>query len=174
MAGPTFTIIIPTCGRPTLADTVASVTPQLGDGDELHLIRRDNAPWGHATRNHAMPHAAGSHLLFIDDDDRYLPDALTLIRIKLTPTTRHRVHLFSMRYDNGHLVQPRWPLEVGYVSTQMMCVPNSPDLLGVWGDRYEGDYDFIATTMLLRGDEPVLHADVIAQIGRPSHARAAA
>ena len=47
----------------------------------------------------------------------------------------------------------------------MLCVPNTPGQLGQWGDRYEGDYDFIHSTMALRGDTPVLHPDVIALIG---------
>lgn len=170
---PALSIIVPTSGRPTLTATLASVTPQLEHGDELMVICRTDAPWGHASRNTAMRRATGSHLLFIDDDDRYVDDALALVRgwVEQEPD---RVHLYAMRYDYGRVVYPVWPLTCGYVSTQMLCVPNVPHLLGRWGDRYEGDYDFAATTMALRSDEPVVHMDVAVLVGLPAHARAAA
>jgi hypothetical protein len=75
---------------------------------------------------------------------------------------------------SGRTILPRWPLQVGYVSTQMMVVPNVPSLLGRWSERYEGDYDFAASTLELRGDSPVLHDDVIALLGAPAHERTVA
>lgn len=155
--------MIATAGRPSLTDTLAALTPQLASGDEI-LVERLDCPWGHQARNNALPRCAGSHLMFIDDDDKHLKDALDHVRAQVRNRPR-RVHLFSMAYTDGRVVNPRWPLQVGYVSTQMLCVPNSPGKLGQWGDRYEGDYDFADTTMQLRGDEPVLHSDVIALIG---------
>lgn len=76
----------------------------------------------------------------------------------------NRVHLFAMRYPDGRILLPRWPLQVGHVSTAMIVVPSNPALLGAWSDRYEGDFDFIASTLERRGDEPMLHADVIAEV----------
>ena len=169
----TLSIVIPTNGRPSLTHTLNSVATQLADGDEILVIRNDHAPWGHKTRNHATRRARGSHLLFIDDDDRYLQGALDLIRGWITDTP-DRVHLYAMAYTDGRVVTPAWPLQIGYVSTQMMCVPRVKGKLGRWGDRYEGDYDFIATTMQLRGDQPVLHTDVVALIGPPHTYQAAA
>lgn len=169
---PTLTIVIATKGRDSLADTIRSATP-LRPGDEILVLRRDCA-WGHAARNEALQRCNGTHLLFIDDDDTYAPGALDEIRdaVREAPD---RVHLFAMRYTDGDVLEPAWPLQIGRVSTQMMCVPNRPELLGRFGDRYEGDYDFVAGTIELRDDEPVLHTDtVIAHIGPPAHARAVA
>jgi hypothetical protein len=109
--------------------------------------------------------------MFIDDDDTHTDHALNIVR---TSTERQPglVHLFAMRYQqNRRTLYPDWPLQVGKVGTPMMAVPNIPGQLGQWSDRYEGDYDFIAETMRLRGDTPVLHDDVIALIGDPHHAR---
>jgi hypothetical protein len=120
-------------------------------------------PWGHEARNLAMPRCAGTHLLWIDDDDKYVKGALTTVRQSVR-RSRNRVHLFAMAYPNGVVVKPRWPLIMGSVGTPMICVPNEPGKLGRWGDEYEGDYSFVTETMRLRGDKPVLHADVIATI----------
>ena len=60
-------------------------------------------------------------------------------------------------------------LQVGYVGTPMLCIPNKPGNVGTWSSRYEGDYDFAASTMELRGDEPVLHDDVIATVAPPGN-----
>jgi hypothetical protein len=161
----TFSIVIATSGRPALTDTVAALTPQLQSGDEI-LIQRLDCPWGGQARNNALPRCAGTHILFIDDDDKHLKGALEFVREKVEQTPK-RVHLFSMVYDDGTVVHPTWPLKIGSVGTPMICAPNVPDKLGEWSDRYEGDYDFATTTMQLRGDAPVLHGDIIATVARP-------
>lgn len=146
--------------------TAAVTAAQLEHGDELLIVRRDCA-WGHEARNLAMPRCAGDYLMFIDDDDVHTADALELARRAVTEQPG-RLHLFAMRYEDGRVLAPEWPLMIGAVSTQMMVVPNHPNQLGRWGDRYEGDFDFAASTMELRGDTAVLHPDeIIAQVGIP-------
>jgi hypothetical protein len=167
----TLSIVIPTCGRRSVVETVGALVPQLSHGDELVIVRDSSGDYGHTARNRAMPRCAGSHLMFIDDDDRHLGGALELVRreLELDPD---RVHLFAMRYHDGRELAPGpLPLQVGYVSTQMLVVPNQAGRLGTWGNRYEGDYDFASSTLELRGDEPVLHPVAIALVGRPAHER---
>ena len=158
--------MIATSGRPTLTHTLAALTPQLQHGDEVLIVRDSTGDHGNTPRNQAIPRCAGTHLMFIDDDDQHAADALTLVRTKVRARPK-RVHLFSMVYDDGRVVHPRWPLQIGYVGTPMMVVPNEVGLLGSWSDRYEGDYDFISSTMELRGDAPVLHAEPIAAVRAP-------
>jgi hypothetical protein len=110
-----------------------------------------------------MPRCAGTHLLFIDDDDKYMKGALELVRDRVAALPR-KVHCFAMAYPNGVVVRPTWPLRSGSIGTPMFCVPRVKTRLGKWSDRYEGDLDFISSTMALRGDLPVLHDDVIALI----------
>jgi hypothetical protein len=155
--------VIATQGRPTLSSTLNALTPQLQDGDEVLILRDETGDHGNSPRNQAIPRCAGTHLMFIDDDDHHLDDALELVRARVRSRPK-RVHLFSMAYDDGRIVKPRWPLQVGYVGTPMIVVPNEPAKLGQWSTRYEGDYDFIQSTMQLRGDEPILHAEPIAAV----------
>jgi hypothetical protein len=169
-APPSLSIIIATRGRPHLAITAATTASQLDHGDEL-LIQRLDCAWGAEARRHAIPRAAGTHLMFIDDDDVHTTDALDIVRSALDKDPDH-AHFFAMRYlDDGRTLTPTWPLRCGYIATPMFVVPNDPATLGVWTDRYEGDYDFIHSTMVRRDDEPRLHEDVIALIGTPNHAR---
>lgn len=155
--------MIATNGRPTLTDTLAALTLQLEPGDEVLIVRDSTGDHGNTPRNAAIPRCAGTHLVFIDDDDRHLKGALDHVREHVAEQP-DRVHLFAMAYTDGRVVHPRWPLEIGYVGTPMICVPNTPGKLGEWSTRYEGDYDFAKTTLELRGDEPVLHNDVIATV----------
>jgi hypothetical protein len=111
-----------------------------------------------------MPRSAGTHLLWLDDDDRYTKDALGVVRERVGALPE-KVHLFAMALAGGGTIAPAWPLRIGAVGTPMICVPNVPGLLGQWSDEYQGDYDFACSTMELRADRPVLHTDVVALIG---------
>ena len=104
-----LSIIIPTLGRPTLSATLDSVVGQLRGGDEVWIVSDGPRPdalkmaqryaaklggalirfaegpatpggMGGPQRNRGMQLATGSHLLFMDDDDVYLPGALDAIR----------------------------------------------------------------------------------------------
>ncbi len=159
---PTFSIIVATCGRPTLTRTLESLAPQLEHGDEILVIRNDDAPWGHATRDEAMGRAKGSHLWFMDDDDMAADFALTEIRLTVAEQP-DAVHVFRMKH--GDLILWKDPVvRVGNVGTPMMVVPNQPGKLGGWGVVYEADGHFIIDTLLLRGDAPVFHEQIVALI----------
>lgn len=150
----TLSIIIASNGRPTLAATLASVSTQVQPGDEILVDVNKDSPWGHRARNRRMPQTFGDGLMFIDDDDVYLPGALQLARLALD---RHpdRMHMFKMRYENGVELWIDEEIRLGNVSTQMFVVPNlwrwnssawrapNPDL-PKWGDVYEGDFHFIS------------------------------
>jgi hypothetical protein len=161
----TFSIVIATAGRRSITQTLAAITPQLEHGDEI-LIERLDCDWGGKARRNAIPRCAGTHLLFIDDDDHHTEGALEHIREKVGRSP-HQVHLFAMAYDDGRVVEPTWPLRIGSVGTPMFCVPNVPGCIGEWSDRYECDYDFIDSTMTLRGDQPALDDHVIAAVSAP-------
>jgi hypothetical protein len=156
-----LSIIVASSGRPTLSRTVESITTQMRPGDELLVDVNDDAPWGHAARNRMMPRAAGDFLLFMDDDDVYCEGALDVIRSAARQPDR--VHMFRMCYAAGGMLWQTETVECGNVSTQMVVVPNKPGQIGHWGNRYEGDFDFIKSTCRLQG-EPVWHEDVIALV----------
>jgi glycosyltransferase involved in cell wall biosynthesis len=156
----TVSVIVASAGRSTLARTLLSVAPQLLAGDELLVDVNDDAPWGHVARNRMMDRAHGEYLMFMDDDDVYTDDALLIVRRELLRQP-DSVHLFRLRYGSGEVIWREPILEEGQVSTQTVVVPNRSAKLGRWGERYQGDFDFIAQTCQRMG-EPVWHDAVIA------------
>jgi glycosyltransferase involved in cell wall biosynthesis len=187
MAEITLSLILPTIARPRLARALLSLRTQdwqvgdevllVGDGehpaarslwDQLGLPGRylelpgPSANWGHTPRNLAMPLARGSHLLFLDDDDTLTPGAIASIREALG-SEPERPHLFRMRYADGRLLWQKKEVVEGNVSTQMIVAPNIPHKLGRWGNRYAGDFDFVASTVKLIG-EPIWREEVTCNV----------
>lgn len=135
-----LSVIVASTGRPSLNYTLASITYQLVPGDELLVDVNEDAPWGHAARNRMLEKARpGNGLVFMDDDDVYLPNGLHEIRraFRNEPTA---LHIFRMKYFNYDLWLDRQLVE-GNVSTQMVCVAAGTGAR--FGDRYAGDFDFI-------------------------------
>ena len=160
----TFTIIVGTAGRKTLRRTLKSITSQLEPGDELFLIRDDSGDAGDTPRNQTMHRAAGSHLLFMDDDDVYVPGAFAKMR-RFAEENPGRIGIFRIEYTTG---PKRWrvpELKNRNVSTQIFLVPNVPGKLGVWEHRgtVHGDYTFIEETARLQG-EPVFVDEVTVRV----------
>ena len=162
----TLSVLVASSGRASLAATVESIVSQLAPGDELLVDVNDDSPWGHGARNRMMPRAKGEWLLFIDDDDTYVVGALDVVRRAVWIDGAPRLHIFRMRYPNGAELWTDPAVRLGNVSTQMIAVPNVAGRLCQWGDRYEGDYDFIAAAHGLLGGT-VFHTDVIALV-RPA------
>lgn len=173
-AAPRLSIVLPTVGRPSLERTLASIQVQrLLPGDEVLVVADGeqamaqeafhrsglpgvflsvpgpNGDWGHTPRNRALGRAQGDYLLFIDDDDIYVPGALTAVReaLGLHPGRPHLFRMVRPKYGDVLWRVPR--IVQGNVSTQMIVVPNLPHRCGVWGTRYEGDLDFIRSTAAL-------------------------
>lgn len=170
-----FSIILPTSGRVDLAAAARSARAQMSPQDELlivgggswgeavafwvsarHVPHAGGRNWGHAERNAAMPQARGTHLLFLDDDDALLPGALKAMR-ECIAQAPERPHVFKMIMPEGYLVPITAEVRQGNIGTPNLVAPNTPARLGVWGDRYEGDFDFIASTLAHYPDGPVWH-----------------
>lgn len=165
-----LSVIVPTVGRPTLIvaikDLLAEMIPEdeilvVGDGPQpdaraiaegidprvRYLEHGPTRNWGHSQRNATMAMAQGTHIMFLDDDDRVVIGALPIIRSKVDKAP-DKVHLFRMFHRNW-VVWENHEIRIENVSTQMVIVPNIPERLGVWGNRYEGDFDFIMSTVAL-------------------------
>jgi glycosyltransferase involved in cell wall biosynthesis len=160
----TFTVIVGTAGRKTLRQTLRSITSQLEPGDELFLLRDDSGDAGDTPRNQTMHRAAGSHLLFMDDDDVYVPGAFARMR-RFADENPGRIGIFRIEYTSG---PKRWrvpELRNRNVSTQNFLVPNVRGKLGVWEHRgtVHGDYIFIEETARLQG-EPIFVDEVTVRV----------
>jgi hypothetical protein len=119
-----------------------------------HVCVAPGNDWGHTERNVGMSYARGTHIMFLDDDDAYLPKAFDTVRKYLEVRPRS-IHMFRMIDLNGALIWGTPEFKQGNVGTPMIVVPNLPERLGRWGTRYEGDFDFMESTRKL-SDEPVI------------------
>ena len=161
---PTFSVIVPTKGRPSIHRTLESIVPQLEHGDEVIVVRDSTGDSGDTARNDGMSRARGTHLLFMDDDDVYVPGAFAKMR-RFADENPGRIGIFRMEYTTG---PKRWrvpELKNRNVSTQIFLVPNVPGKLGVWEHRgtVHGDYTFIDETARLQG-EPIFVDEVTVRV----------
>ena len=174
-----LSIILATSGRPSLELAASAAVCQMAEVDELIIagggplaealaeergVEWIDLPaggdWGHSERNAAMPLAEGTHLLFVDDDDALLPGALEAVRAAIA-TNPDLPHIFRMIDPQGRILPERPGLAQGHIGTPCLVAPNVPEKLGRWGHRYEGDFDFIRSTLDHYPDGAVWHADVI-------------
>lgn len=175
MKPPGITVITPTIGRPTLAALRDELLPQFEKDDEWLVIadgeipavrtmteghpqvrcfeRKHQGCWGHHHRNWVMPQAHGTHLMFLDDDDRIAPWGLATIR-KAIAEDPGKILLFKSIWTQNRIRWSTKEIKIGNVGTHMWVVPNQPTRLGTWGARWEGDYDFIASTVALYPEGP--------------------
>ena len=179
MPRPTFTVIVPTSGRPTLAAALASVSDQLEPGDELILVCSNDGDFGNAARNAALERARGSHLVFLDDDDEYLPGGFATMR-GMADKHPGRLLVFLKRWE---------VYGDAYGAVTAAVFPNLPGKLGRFapaddsimrdlrpGETVEqlrqrrGDMEFVRTTLELQGGE-LLHIPQAVYVVRPEKSR---
>ena len=171
VADPAILIFTPTLGRQTLLQLAKDILPQLHSQDEWILVGDAPSPasrqmvesfqcenvryyemepatgWGYPQREYAIRHAGGTHLWGVDDDDRVAPWALETIR-RVAGEHPCRPLMFRVIYSGLPIWRHRLPaLMFGNVSNQNFITPNIKERLGQWGKRYEGDFDFIVSTV---------------------------
>jgi glycosyltransferase involved in cell wall biosynthesis len=159
----TFTVIVPTSGRPTLGRTLDSIVEQLEPGDEVIVSCNRDGDYGMTARDAAMERAKGSHLLFMDDDDQFARGAFETIR-RFARENPGRIGVFRMRFDHGLTLWTEPVVRLANVSTQMLCVPNVPQKLASWrgGEvSRHGDFEFLRGTIALQG-EPLFRTEIVA------------
>ena len=123
---PTFSVIIPTYGRPRyLSEAVASVLDQtvrdleclvvddaspepveVPEDPRVRVIRRESNGGPAAARNTGLDHASGRFIAFLDDDDLFTPERLEIAAIGLTRapvTICHARHLDATAGRNRQL-----------------------------------------------------------------------
>lgn len=189
-----FSIIIPTCGRPTLERSLRSVVPQLVGGDEVIVVTDGPIPVveelcslfpgvhyfagpethdsGATQRDLGISKADGTYLMFLDDDDIYTRGALAAARSGVA-THIGAMHVFRMAYGKASqspgLILWRHPM-IQYcdVGTPMLVVPNRetlPKWVGLTVDRH----DFEWATLLEQQFHVRFHMDIITVV-RPGPA----
>ena len=167
-----LSIIVPTPDGGFLPALFDSVRPQLHKGDEMIVVGDTHSDplrevreqvlseghrwmeldagkhaWGHPQINAGMRNARGDYLVFIDDDDVFAPDALESIRRAVNGLEPPKPHLFRFHSDRNGTLWREKVIGVGAIGGHQFVVPNIPERLGEWSDRYEGDFDFIVSTL---------------------------
>lgn len=114
----------------------------------IRHIKQDPPEHNYANRlrQRAMQEAQGDYILFMDDDDVYAESASVNIRRAIVMNYGKMI-MHQMQLPFGWLTPETGKHEIApnNVSTQCVAVPNVKSQLGTWGDRYQGDYDFIAS-----------------------------
>lgn len=75
-----LSVIVASGGRPSLSRTLESIVPQLSVYDQLVCLVDQRSPFGHSSRNVLARSATGDYLVFCDDDDWWVDDAVEVIR----------------------------------------------------------------------------------------------
>lgn len=163
----TLGIFISTPGRRSLLRTLHSIAYQgapvedvlvVGDGYhpptvELVEVAADlfNLPvryvatqktrdWGHSQQNYALKHVRGDYLIYQDDDDIFVPRALTEAA-KLVNEFRDPHPLIGrIKSPNLGLL---WPIPGTVLDGHCIVVPNDKQKLGFFTDDYAGDQAYI-------------------------------
>jgi glycosyltransferase involved in cell wall biosynthesis len=161
---PTFSVVIATVGRRTLAAALASVSRQLEPGDEIIVVCNDRGDQGDWARNSAIERAIASHLVFLDDDDEFVPDALAKFR-RFALENPGLVGLFRMQLPTGDLVWNEPVFAYGQVGGPTMVVPNVRGRLGSWVQSEVGnDWTFLEASLQLQGTQPIFRDEIVARV----------
>jgi len=185
-------VITPTIGRPSLTEALTSATLQhtdewlvAGDGPQIEAQKVVNKlakerPYlryipgpttndkGNAQRDLAITLAKSDYLLFLDDDDRFLPDAIETVREVLGRFSRPHPAIFRMIHPYGNVIWQDMVIMPGNVGGSMFVVPNVSGKIARWADfmGHGSDNVFIHRTLQRWQGEVSWCGDVIIECGK--------
>ena len=130
---------------------------------------------GMPQRQFGMSVARGRWLVFMDDDNVYLPAAFEAIRrgIEIAdskfllpgdpPVLLYR-WIRPPAFNRGIFWERAGSIgdEPGHIDAKNIVVANDPERLGRWGMRYSGDYDFVKETIALHEGNVIYRPEIIA------------
>jgi glycosyltransferase involved in cell wall biosynthesis len=151
-----------------LKDTLASIASQINPGDEIIVICNGVGDDGNWAREQGAERARGSHLLFCDDDDVFLPGAFEVIR-KFAWENPGRIGLFRRRFNAAVQLQWQEPrLSFGGLQSMSFCIPNVPGKVGHWIPVTPdwSDIYVIQEAAREQGAEPIF-CDAVIGLARP-------
>lgn len=166
-SGNSLTIIVPTCGRKTLPNTLLSFAKDVRDGDVVYVIsdgpraglsfllgyldctypgRWRSIPgpymggWGHGLRNLLLRKVVTDYVWTIDDDDVAAPGALDAFRGASAPWIIYRMKFESGHPANGITCWREKRLQHGDIGTPMILARPSN---ARFGEDYSGDWGYV-------------------------------
>ena len=161
-----LTVVVPACNRPSLKNTLDSVTQAntvivVGDGIcpiseqicrnysnvKYYYINMCN-DFGASQRNFAMRLIRTPLISFLDDDDVYVKEGVSKI---ISYSKLDALNVFKVKLPDGRIVWKNQEITYGNLTTGGLVVPNTPEKLGVWTARYGTDFDFASMTADMLG-----------------------
>jgi glycosyltransferase involved in cell wall biosynthesis len=172
-----ISIIIPTCGRKTLARTLQSIQRAgisgddevivVGDGKQpvalqicqkfepfLNIKYHEHGPtycFGNAQRDFGMRLAKKDLVAFMDDDDEYTRGAFSVVR-RCAEKNPGKVLIFQLHHRSLGIVWKEKVFKEG-IGSQMVVLPNVQERLSKWTCEriperdYMGDFYFFRRTV---------------------------
>lgn len=121
--------------------------------------------WGHSQQNYALQHVRGDYVIYQDDDDIFLPRALTEAAELAEAEKEPRPIIGRIKTPNfGLLWQSSSPMDA-VLDGHCLLVPNDKKRLGWFTTEYNGDQAYIHTT--LRNYRSHAWADRVWTLTRP-------
>lgn len=186
-----LSLIVPTCGRATLTATLRSILSQVEPTDQVIVISDGRNPAtrrmvaevvaatdavvapeyvehprvrgpGGRLRNYALDHLVeGTHVAAIDDDDIYLPGALSLLREAATTVPT----IFRMKFGAAHracgtVLWHKPKIAFSNVGTPMVVAPVGHSRFGL---EFASDFVYYCSLMA-EFQTAVWREEVIAEI----------
>lgn len=123
--------------------------------------------WGHSQFNYGITQAQGDWILGQDDDDAYVPGAFGAVRRSIAELDEPRPMLFRFVTHYGFCFWDQKRVEEGHIGGHCAVFPNIPERIGRCSSRYEGDYDYLVSTLVLWPADSVVWCRDILTIARP-------
>lgn len=120
--------------------------------------------FGGACRTAGLSVATGQWATFMDDDDIYIPTALTAIRDAVDAYGHPALHLFRMMHTTSGIVWSGRQLQHGNIGTPCIVIPLRAGPPPVWGPEYNADFRFAE---VCAGLWPVVWQDAVVARCRP-------
>lgn len=165
MSMPKLSIITPTCGRPSLLAAVGCVNSQIGLDDE-HIIVHDSGDYrfGNPQRDEGIARAKGDYIVFLDDDDLLMPDALLSIKEAVAKAPEPIPHMFSVYHiQYGRCLNKTITSRDVDVCGSRLVVPNNKEKMPKWDNplvneslrHSQQEFAFIEAVLALYPGSPV-------------------
>jgi glycosyltransferase involved in cell wall biosynthesis len=139
----TISFIIPTKGRESIKETIASI--ETWPGDEILKIQHipPSGNWGNDERQEGTERAKCDYIAYIDDDNVYVKGHRALMDKAIEEKPGFPC-LFRIKFPSGRIIwRKRW-VGNGNVDAQMILVPNDKKMLYHWDQEHSwADYQFI-------------------------------
>lgn len=159
-----ISFIIPSINRASLKRTLDSIETKKGDEIIVEFDLPPSKDWGNGARNRGMKRAQGDYLAFMDDDDVYVRGHRVIME-KAIRKNPNRPILFKIQYPNGKIIWDKKEIIAGNISTQMILVPNNPNMLYNWqAKRNMADFIFVDKWGWF-DDEIVWREEIICKMG---------